>query len=117
MKTRSARVAAAQQTGLRVGVRQAVRQVLREHQVDAVVDGHHRPAGHQRRQHVVRRVEAASTFCVSSRAGMRDLLRRGSTGATARPRSGSSGRADRRSSRSCGRQSRTYSVSWSMRAR
>ena len=41
----------------RVGVGQPVRQVLREQQVDAVVDRHDRPAGRQRRQHVVRRVE------------------------------------------------------------
>ena len=41
----------------RVGVRQAARQVLREAQVEAVVDVDHRPAGHERRQHVVRRVE------------------------------------------------------------
>ena len=41
----------------RVAIRQPIRQVLREHQVDAVVDGDHGLAGRQRRQHVMRAVE------------------------------------------------------------
>ena len=40
----------------RVDIRQLAWQVLREHQVDAVVNGHHRPAADRGRQHVVRLV-------------------------------------------------------------
>ena len=42
---------------LRVPVGETVRQVLREQQVDAVVDGHDRLAAAQQRQHVVGRME------------------------------------------------------------
>ena len=39
---------------LGVDIRQFARQVLREHQVDAIVNRHHRPAADGRRQHIVR---------------------------------------------------------------
>ena len=45
------------ETGPGIRVRQPVGEVLREHQVDAVVDGHDGSARHERRQHVVRRME------------------------------------------------------------
>jgi hypothetical protein len=45
------------QLQLGVGVGQAPGQILREHQVDAVVDRHHGPAVNRRREHVVRRME------------------------------------------------------------
>ena len=57
----------------RVAVGQPVRQVLREHQVDAVVNGHHRAAVDQRRQHVVRLVEQVDALACQ-RHRQADLL-------------------------------------------
>ncbi len=67
------------QLQLGVGVGQPPGQVLREHQVDAVVDRHHRPAVHQRRQHVVRRVEEVDALPATASSGC-GPARRSSTG-------------------------------------
>ena len=94
----------------RVGERQPVRQVLRKHQVDAVVDRHDRPARHERRQHVVRRVKQRDAFAPERQRDLRTARRASScrrVSATARKFSPS----DASASRSSGRQSSTNSVS------
>ena len=73
------------QLRLRVGVGEPVRQVLREHQVDAVVDRHDRPAVNQRRQDVVRRVEQVDVLA-PQRHRDAELLARSSRAAPARRR-------------------------------
>ena len=57
VSTRVARRAASAIDARAYASASAVRQVLRKHQVDAVVDRDDRSARHERRQHVVRRVE------------------------------------------------------------
>ena len=57
-----------------VGQRGPVRQVLREHQVDAVVDRHDRPALDERRQHVMGRVKQRDPLALQ-RPGNPDLFR------------------------------------------
>ncbi len=48
----------------RVGEREAVGQVLRKHQVNAIVNRDHRPAAHERRQDVMRRVKERHAFAL-----------------------------------------------------
>ena len=94
---------------LRVDVREPARQVLREHQVDAVVNGHDRPAPDERRQHVVRLVHQSHALA-RQRQRNAELLGDRIRPAPSPAPSGNSGRARRPSSTSSGRHSTTYSV-------
>ena len=72
--------------GARVAKRQAVRQVLREHQVDAVVDRDDRSARHERRQHIVRRVEERHAFAPERERNLASARRSSSCPPIRRPR-------------------------------
>ena len=67
-------------------------------------------AGHQRRQHVVRRVEQVDVLPDAAAPAACDLLGDRVAAATARRRPGSSAPSSSASVASCGRQSSTYSV-------
>ena len=91
-------------------------QVLREAQVDAVVDGHDRSARRQRRQHVVGRVKQVDPLAAQVQRHAKLLADRIRRPTSPRP-CGSSRPALRAAPQSSPLQSRTYSVVESMRDR